>query len=155
MSERLAALESAVGGLPPQDGPTRQAVPHDLPEQETLANDTDSVSHLGQQNNECLDRRSPIPLGPNATDGLTQQASEGTRFLRCELKSNPFLGTSKSIVMKEAIDFVSRLSTTSNIYFATDTFASSEISADLESTRFPPELFYMMTMSESVGTRCG
>jgi hypothetical protein len=152
LSERLAALESAVAGLPPQDGPTRHAVPHDLPEQETLTNDTGSVSHSGQQNNECLERRSPIPLEPNATDGLTQQASEGTRFLQCELESNPFLGTSKSIVMKDAIDFVSRLSSTSNVYFATDGFASSEISVDLEPKGFPPELLYMMTMSESVGT---
>jgi hypothetical protein len=152
LSERLAALESTVAGLPPQDGPTRYAVPHDLPEQENLTNDTGSVSHSGQQNNECLERRSPTLLEPNATDGLTQQASEGTRFLQCELESNPFLGTSKSIVMKDAIDFVNRLSSTSNTYFATDAFASSEISVDLEPKGFPPELLYMMTMSESVGT---
>lgn len=153
MAERLAALESTVAGLPPQDAPTRHPVPHDLPEQRSLTNDTGSVSHSGQQNNECLERRSPIPLGPNAADGLTQQVSEGTRFLRCELESNPFLGTSKSIVMKQAIDFVSRLSRTSDTYFATDALASSETSVDLESKGFPPELLYMMTMSESVDTR--
>jgi len=57
------------------------------------------------------------------------------------------------MVMKEAIDFVSLLSSTSNTYFLTNAFASSEVSADLESKGFPPELLYMMTMSESVDSR--
>jgi len=150
LSERLAALESSVARFPSQDGPTRHAVAIELPEQEIITNDTGSVSHTGQQNNERIERRSSNPLDTNARDGLTQQTSEGTRFLQCELESNPFLGTSKSIVMREAIGFVSRLSNTSNPYFATDAFDSSEASGDLESKGFPPELLYMMTMGESV-----
>ena len=55
--------------------------------------------------------------------------------------------------MKEAIEFVSRLSSTSSTYFVTDTFASPEISGDLESKGFTPELLYMMTMGESVDMR--
>lgn len=153
LSERLAALESTVAGLPRQDVPTRDVVLHDLPEQETFTNGTGSVCNSGQQNNECLETRSPIPLEPNARDGLTQQVSEGTRFLQCELDSNPLLGTSKSIVMKEAIDFVSRLSSASNTYFATDALPSSETIAGLESKEFPPELLYMMTMGEFVDMR--
>lgn len=149
LSERLAALESSVAGLPSQVGPTRHAVASELPEPETITNETGSISYTRQQNNERIEERSPNPLDTEARDGLTQQTSEGTRFLQCELESNPFLGTSKSKVMREAIDFVSRLSDTSNPYFATDAFDSSEASGDLESKGFPPELLYMMTMGES------
>jgi hypothetical protein len=150
LSERLAALESSVAGLPSHDSPTRGGVGIGLPQQDTIPNDTVSISHTRQGSNERTVRRSSNPFDVNARDGLTQQTSEGTRFLQGELESNPLLGTSKSILMREAISFVSRLSNTSNSYFATDAFDSSETNGNLESKVFPPELLYMMTMGESI-----
>ncbi|KAI9927202.1 hypothetical protein MW887_003586 [Aspergillus wentii] len=152
VSERLAALESSVVGFPSHDSPTRHAVGSGLLEQEITTNDTGGVSHSGQQNNERIDSRSSNPFDTNARDGLAQQTSEGTRFLQSELESNPFLGTSRSILMREAIGFVNRLSNTSNPYFATDTFDSSGTSDDLKSKAFPPELLYMMTMDTEPNT---
>lgn len=103
-----------------------------------------------QQDSETIETRSSNTFDTNARDGLTQQTSEGTRFLQSELESNPLLGTNKSKLLREAIDFVSRISDTSKPYFATDAFNPSETAGGFESTTFPPELLYMMTMGESV-----
>lgn len=149
LSERLAALESSVAEFSSHDGLTRHAVAIESPEQRTITNDISGVSHTSQQNNEITERQPSNPLDANVRDGLTQQTSEGTRFLQCELESNPLLGTSKSRLMREAISFVSRLSNTSTPYFATDAFDPLGKSGDLESKAFPPELLYMMTMGES------
>ncbi|KAE8406843.1 hypothetical protein BDV37DRAFT_242086 [Aspergillus pseudonomiae] len=140
LSERLAALESSVAGHPSHDGPTRHAVADGLPEQEIITND------------ERIVRQSSNPLDRNARDGLTQQTSEGSRFLQCVLGANPSLGICKYKVMREAIDFVSRFSSTSNPYFATDAFDPSESSSELESKGFPPELLYMMSMNTESNT---
>lgn len=150
LSERLAALESSVAGFPSHASPTRGTVGIGSIEQEIIPTDTGGLSHTQQESNERIERQSSNPFVTNARDGLTQQTSEGTRFLQGELESNPLLGTSKSILMREAISFVSRLSKTSNSYFATNAFDSSETSGNPESKVFPPELLYMMTMGESV-----
>ncbi|KAE8156866.1 hypothetical protein BDV40DRAFT_280137 [Aspergillus tamarii] len=152
LSERLAALESSVAEFSSHDGLTCHAVAIESPEQRTITNDISGVSHTSQQNNEITERQPSNPLDANVRDGLTQQTSEGTRFLQCELESNPLLGTSKSRLMREAISFVSRLSNTSSPYFATDAFDPLGKSGDLESKAFPPELLYMMTMDTEPNT---
>ncbi|CAG8097725.1 unnamed protein product [Penicillium salamii] len=105
-----------------------------------------------QQDSETIETRSSNTFDTNARDGLTQQTSEGTRFLQSELESNPLLGTNKSKLLREAIDFVSRISDTSKPYFATDAFNPSETAGGFESTTFPPELLYMMTMDPEPNT---
>ncbi|KAE8308441.1 hypothetical protein BDV41DRAFT_568200 [Aspergillus transmontanensis] len=130
---------------------SRHAVATGLPEKETTADDSGSTSHDRRQS-ESIERRSPNLLNSNAKDGLTQQTSEGTRFLQRELESCPSLGTNRSSVMREAIDFVSRLSDTSKPFFATDSFDTSAMRDDHELQGFPPELLYMMTMNTEPNT---
>lgn len=157
LSERLSALESsaAVFTGPKASASSNEALSHHasatgLPEKEKTANDSATSSYVGQQNWERMERRPANPLITNAKDGLIQQTSEGTRFMQRVLESNPLLGTSRSSVLREAIDFVGRLSTLSTPSFATDTFEASEMRGDRELQGFPPELLYVMTMSECV-----
>ncbi|GMG41964.1 unnamed protein product [Aspergillus oryzae var. brunneus] len=130
LSGRIAALESSVAALPSSQGLSPH-VATGLPGKETTENDSGNTSHDRRQS-ESIERRSPNSLNSNARDGLTQQTSEGTRFLQRELESNPSLGINRSSVLREAIDFVSRLSDTSKPFFATDSFETSEMRGDHE-----------------------
>ncbi|RAQ79165.1 hypothetical protein COH21_012528 [Aspergillus flavus] len=150
LSGRIAALESSVAALPSSQGLSPH-VATGLPGKETTENDSGNTSHDRRQS-ESIERRSPNSLNSNARDGLTQQTSEGTRFLQRELESNPSLGTNRSSVLREAIDFVSRLSDTSKPFFATDSFETSEMRGDHEVQGFPPELLYLMTMNTEPNT---
>lgn len=58
------------------------------------------------------------------------------------------IGQDRSVVLKRAIDFVSRISNSGDLPSTTGLFQSSTTSSEAEPHKFPPELLYMMTMSK-------
>lgn len=69
-------------------------------------------------------------------------------MLRRELEWNEMIGQDRSIVVKRATDFVSRISNSEAPSSTTGTFQPSTTDGDAEPQKFPSELLYMMTMSK-------
>ncbi|GLA53949.1 transcriptional regulator family: Fungal Specific TF [Aspergillus niger] len=86
------------------------------------------------------------PITP-LKDSLTQQTSEGSRLLQRELESNVMITQDRTVVLKRAIDFVSRISNSGDLSSATGLLQPSTTGGDAESHKFSPELLYMMTIT--------
>ncbi|KAL3440308.1 hypothetical protein BJX65DRAFT_316735 [Aspergillus insuetus] len=98
------------------------------------------------------DRQLSIPANsqPETTafkDSVAQQTSEGSKFLRQELEWNRMIGQDRSVVLKRAIDFVSRISNAEDPSSTTGIRQPSTTGGVSEPHKFPPELLYMLTMN--------
>ncbi|KAF9891413.1 hypothetical protein FE257_004269 [Aspergillus nanangensis] len=136
---RLAALERAAATSPGDSIPATRASPmRDAVAQAASASEnTDGRGIAG----------SFRPATNALRDGLTQQTSEGTRFLQRELESNVLIGQDRSAVLRRAIDFVSRISNSGDFSSTTEVSNSRTTGSETEPHKFPPELLYMMTMN--------
>ncbi|PIG84501.1 hypothetical protein AARAC_009922 [Aspergillus arachidicola] len=148
LRRRLLALEKTAAGLPgapalaTNSGPIHNAVATGASEGEST--DASTTGHAGPQSSISGSVRPAItPL----KDSLTQQTSEGSRLLQRELESNVMIGQDRSVVLKRAIDFVSRISNSGDLSSTTGIFQPSTTGGDAEPHIFPPELLYMMTMN--------
>ena len=83
-----------------------------------------------------------------AEGGFAPQTSEGTSYLQRELQSSPILGKWRSKILKKAIQFMGLISNTVALSSTIDTCKDYGVDSHAEPQRFPPELLYMMTMSE-------
>ncbi|KAL4755650.1 Zn(II)2Cys6 transcription factor [Aspergillus foveolatus] len=146
LNRRLLALERAAATLPGDLGPTASGSPI----RETLAPAASGAESVVAPSNADRLLNVPASLRPETTavkDSVTQQTSEGSKLLRRELEWNGMIGQDRSVVLKHAIDFVSRISNSDAPSSTTGTFQPSTTDGDAEPHKFPPELLYMMTMN--------
>ncbi|GIC92419.1 fungal specific transcription factor domain-containing protein [Aspergillus udagawae] len=145
---RLLALERATATLQSDPGPATDGGPfHDTVAQAATqreSTDATNAGLYGRQSSNTGGSRQPTTA---LKDGLTQQTSEGARFLQRELESNVMMGQDRSVVLRRAIDFVSRISNSGDLSSVTSTFKSGTTGSDAEPHKFPPELLYMMTIT--------
>ncbi|GFF30927.1 hypothetical protein IFM46972_03067 [Aspergillus udagawae] len=148
LNRRLLALERATATLQSDPGPATDGGPfHDTVAQaatERESTDATNTGLYGRQSSNTGGSRQPTTA---LKDGLTQQTSEGARFLQRELESNVTMGQDRSVVLRRAIDFVSRISNSGDLSSVTSTFKSGTTGSDAEPHKFPPELLYMMTIT--------
>ncbi|KAL4756333.1 Zn(II)2Cys6 transcription factor [Aspergillus foveolatus] len=146
LNKRILALERAAATLPGDLSPPASGSPI----RETLAPAASGAESIVAASNGARQLNIPASFRPDSTaakDSVTQQTSEGSKLLRRELEWNGMIGQDRSVVLKRAIDFVSRISNSEVPSYMTGTFQPSTIDDGVEPHKFPPELLYMMTMN--------
>ncbi|KUL86856.1 hypothetical protein ZTR_05281 [Talaromyces verruculosus] len=122
-------------------------LPREKVAQPPLATESPNLPNTGSSDRPPSNTAGILPVATTLEDGITQQTSEGTRFLQQELESNAMTSPDRSTVLRRAIDFVSQISNSAHLASATGTFKSYTRDSDAEPHKFTPELLYIMTLN--------
>ncbi|KAE8383456.1 hypothetical protein BDV26DRAFT_139646 [Aspergillus bertholletiae] len=110
--------------------------------QYNAGNDANPTPYVPQS----IEKGQSEPITTSTRDALTQQTSEATKFLQRELEFNTTLTRDRYAALKEATNFVRRISKNAVISSTNEIPKVPQVQEDTRSQPFQPELLCMMSM---------